>query len=185
MAKITGMNVKEYFNEKKNYFNRDENARKNLEFARPKVYLCIGSDKLVFDCLGPIVGSLLKKDARFNGYVYGTVEEPVTALQVEEAVRFIRRFHFGAEITVVDSAVGRREEVGKIKRFDQGLRPALGVDKKMTVVGDKSVMGVITTKDRVRDMRSCNVKLHDVYSMAKAVADMICEEISPIACAEK
>lgn len=158
--------------------NQNDAVKKREEAGavRPEVYLCIGSDKLVFDCLGPIVGSLLKRDARFNGYVYGTVEEPVTALQVEEAIRFIRRFHFGAEVTVVDSAVGRREEVGKIKTFNSGLHPALGVDKNMPVIGDKSIMGVITTKEKVKDLRSCNVKLKEVYEMAKSVVEMICRE---------
>ena len=86
---------------------------------RNRVYLCLGSDKFVFDCLGPIVGSLLSRDPRCDGYVYGTLAEPITALQVEEAIKFIRRFHVGAEVVAVDSAVGKREEIGRIKTFDK------------------------------------------------------------------
>ncbi len=144
--------------------------------SRAKVFLCLGSDKLIFDCLGPLVGSLLKGDKRFDGYVYGTMSEPVTALQVEEAIRFIRRFHFGAEVTVVDSAIGKKEEIGTVKMFDRGLRPALGVDKEMRIVGDKSIMGIVTTKDKVKNLNTCNVKLNSVYSMAKRIAEIICSE---------
>ncbi len=146
---------------------------------RPTVYLCIGSDRLIFDCLGPIVGSMLKNNKSFNGYVYGTMAEPITALQVESAVKYIRRFHFGAELVVIDSAVGRPDEIGKIKCFNRGLRPALGVDKQMKVVGDRSVMGVVTTKDRVKNVNSCNVKLSSVHAMAEKIVGMILGEGLP------
>ncbi len=140
---------------------------------RPTVYLCLGSDKLVFDCLGPIVGTLLSATKNFKAYVYGTMACPVTALQVEAAVAFIRRFHFGARITVVDSAVGKKEEVGTIKEFDRGLRPALGIDREMRIVGDRSIMGVVATKDKVKNPSACCVKLGDVYALAEQVVEII------------
>lgn len=148
----------------------NENAE--IFSKKQRVYLCIGSDKLVFDSLGPMTGSMLKNCSRFKHFVYGTMSEPVTALQVEMAIRFIRRFHVGAEVTVVDSAVGKREEIGKIKRFDRGLRPALGIDKEMTVVGDKSIMGIVCTKDNVKNM-SCSIKSKQIYDMAKEVCQII------------
>ena len=135
--------------------------------------MCIGSDKLVFDCLGPIVGSMLKTSAEFNGYVYGTMAEPITAIQVEKAACFIKKFHYCAEVVVIDSAVGKREEIGKIKCFARGLRPALGVGRDLPYVGDKSIIGIITTKDKVKNTSYCNVKLSDVYSMARQVCEII------------
>lgn len=158
-----GGNISEYFSrETKKPFN----AYKN-------VYLCIGSDKIVFDCLGPLVGSLLMKNKDFHGFVYGTMNCPVTALQVDAAIKFIRRFHFGATVTVVDSAVGKKEDIGKIKYYERGLRPALGMDKQMSIVGDKSVMGIVATKETVKDIYSSAVKLKDVYAMAEEIAGSI------------
>lgn len=138
-----------------------------------KVYLCIGSDKIVFDSLGPLVGSLLKKNKSFCGYVYGTMSNPVTALSVDTAIRFIRRFHFGAIVTVIDSAVGKREDIGKIKYYERGLRPALGMDKQMQIVGDRSIMGIVSTKDKVKNIYDTSVKLKDVYAMAEKIAESI------------
>lgn len=140
-----------------------------------KVYLCIGSDKLVFDSLGPMTGSMLKRCSGFKHFVYGTMSEPVTALQIETAIRFIRSFHIGAEVTVVDSAVGKNSEIGKIKCFDRGLRPALGIDREMSVVGDKSIMGIVTTKDKVKNFKS-DVKVQDIYDMAARVCELILSE---------
>ena len=171
-----------------NIFVKNQGMNKNLEIIKApsppqkllkdngkkqKVFLCIGSDKLIFDCLGPLTGTLLRNASNFEHYVYGTMAEPITARQVETAIRFIRSFHLGSEVIVVDSAVGKTEEIGKIKCFNRGLRPALGVDKEMSVVGDKSIMGIVTTKDKIRNLNTCNVKLQDVYNMAKSVSEMI------------
>jgi len=154
-----------------NEINYRRNESKNP--TKSKVFLCLGSDKLIFDSLGPLTGTLLKNQKDFPHYVYGTMSEPVTALQVEKAIRFIRSFHRGSEVIVIDSAIGKREEIGTIKFFNRGLRPALGVDKEMAVVGDKSIMGIVTTKDAVKDMNTCNVKLQDVFLMAKKVVEKI------------
>ena len=43
------------------------------------VIVCIGTDAVVGDCLGPLVGSLLKERLKGKTYVFGTVESPVTA----------------------------------------------------------------------------------------------------------
>ncbi len=162
--------LKKYLND--NIYNTPMPEKIN-EDVNKKVYLCIGSDKIIFDCLGPIVGSVLQREISFNGFVYGTLSCPVTALQVETAIDFIRRFHYGSNVVVIDSAVGKKDEIGKIKFFNRGLRPALGIDKNMRVVGDKSIMGIVTTKENVKDTYNCNVKLKDVYEMAEKIAKSI------------
>lgn len=162
--------LKKYLND--NIYNTPMPEKINEEVNK-KVYLCIGSDKIIFDCLGPIVGSVLQREISFNGFVYGTLSCPVTALQVETAIDFIRRFHYGSNVVVIDSAVGKKDEIGKIKFFNRGLRPALGIDKNMRVVGDKSIMGIVTTKENVKDTYNCNVKLKDVYEMAEKIAKSI------------
>ena len=143
---------------------------------KERVFLCIGSEKLVFDSLGPMVGTMLKNRDDLDAYVYGTMAEPITALQVETASAFIRRFHPGAEVIVVDSAIGKREEIGSVKFFDRGLRPALGIDREMGVVGDKSVMGIVTTKDKVRSPLSCKVHPESVFALAEKVVEKLFDE---------
>ena len=143
---------------------------------KERVFLCIGSEKLAFDSLGPMVGTMLKNRADLDAYVYGTMAEPITALQVETANAFIRRFHPGAEVIVVDSAIGKKEEIGSVKFFERGLRPALGIDREMGVVGDKSVMGIVTTKDKIRTPLNCRVRPESVFALAEKVVEKIFEE---------
>lgn len=42
------------------------------------ILLCIGTDLVIGDCLGPIVGEILI-NRNVNAYVYGTLTRPVTA----------------------------------------------------------------------------------------------------------
>lgn len=135
------------------------------------VYLCIGTEKLTYDCVGPLVGTMLV-NAGIDAFVYGTLRSPINALLVMEAFRFIRGLHPRAEIVVIDSAVGKAEDVGRIKTFNRGLRPALGTGKMMPVVGDKSIMGIVGTKKQILSS-SCKIKPHNVYTLSRSIADLI------------
>ena len=45
------------------------------------IIVCIGTDKHVWDSLGPMVGSMLQD---YNIKVYGNLNNPITAMNVEE-----------------------------------------------------------------------------------------------------
>ena len=49
------------------------------------VFLCIGSDRVTGDCLGPYIGhQLLDRLDLQDIYVYGTLKDPVHALNLEK-----------------------------------------------------------------------------------------------------
>ena len=75
--------------------------------GRTPVILCIGSDKFIFDALGAIVGQLLVA-ANVKAYVYGTLDKPVNALNLERVYSFIRKKHFGSPVLAVDRRRGRK-----------------------------------------------------------------------------
>ena len=52
------------------------------------IFVCVGTDRIIGDSLGPIVGSLLQD--RIPNKVYGTVEYPVHALNVNEIGKTIK-----------------------------------------------------------------------------------------------
>ena len=54
------------------------------------IVLCIGSDRVTGDCLGPIVGQMLT-ERKANAYVYGTLDRPVTALNLKDAIAHISK----------------------------------------------------------------------------------------------
>lgn len=53
------------------------------------VIVCIGTDKCIGDCLGPLVGSILTENF-FPLPVYGTLSAPIHALNIDERLDEIR-----------------------------------------------------------------------------------------------
>jgi hypothetical protein len=62
--------------------------RKNNTDICDVVILCIGTDRATGDCLGPLVGNHLKTNLP-NICVFGTLEHPVHALNLEETLETI------------------------------------------------------------------------------------------------
>ena len=46
------------------------------------IIVCIGTDAVIGDSLGPLVGSMLKGLLKGKTYIFGTVESPITAKEV-------------------------------------------------------------------------------------------------------
>ena len=96
-------------------------ARQGLEFdcalmslGKLPVVLCIGSDRVTGDCLGPLVGQMLVERGA-NAFVYGTLDRPVTALNLKDAIKHIQQTHCDKKVLAIDSSVGRLSDVGKIR----------------------------------------------------------------------
>lgn len=80
----------------------------------PPVILCIGTDRIIGDCLGPLAGSMLKKAAGENLAVYGTLENTVHALNLQKINQEIKKKHHGQIIIAIDASLGSYERVGSI-----------------------------------------------------------------------
>jgi len=61
-------------------------------YRKDIVVICIGSDKCIGDSLGPIVGELLEKE-NLGIPIYGTLNEPIHALNIEEKVNELKKIH--------------------------------------------------------------------------------------------
>ena len=111
------------------------------------VIICVGSDLVVGDSLGPIVGSELIKNLQGKAFVYGTLDSPVTAKEIPVIQDEIKKLHPYSKILVIDAAVGNREEIGYVKISSVGIKPGLGVNKNLPIIGEVSVIGIVSYKN--------------------------------------
>ncbi len=132
------------------------------------VIMCIGTDLVGGDCLGPVVGRMLI-DRDLPAYVYGTLENPITALNLVEYYEFIKRTH-PSTVIAVDSCIG--DNLGHISVSAGGLLPGAASSKSLPMVGDISVTAV-TSSYPPSDKRFASVRLGFVYSLARKVADAV------------
>ncbi len=142
------------------------------------VIACIGSDLSVGDSLGPIVGTkLIEKLRHLNVYVYGCLAKPLTAHEIRYTNEFIRSTHPTSPIIAVDAAVGAAGDVGLIKIVKGGLRPGSGANKKLTKVGDVSIMGIVAEKSMFNYSLFSSTRLNLVYKMSQIISDGIADYI--------
>lgn len=107
------------------------------------VILCIGTEKVVGDSLGPRVGRLLKEVFKVDAFVYGDSDRPVTALNFMQFVRHIETVHKGSFLIAVDACLGKPENVGSVKVSTQGVTAGGAFNKGLKTVGDLGFLGVV------------------------------------------
>ena len=110
----------------------------------PIVFLMIGTNRVRFDCLAPMAGSLIKGPDD-DIIVYGTMERPVHALNLENTLEEIHRQYPDAYIIACDASLGSSQNIGKVFFSPDSLKPGLGVGKNLPASGDISICGVVGT----------------------------------------
>ena len=140
-----------------------------LSLGKLPIVLCIGSDRVTGDCLGPMVGQMLVERGA-NAFVYGTLARPVTALNLKDAVKHIKTAHGDKKVLAIDSSVGKLCDVGKIRVAFGSIAPGSADGKKLPKVGDVSITATVTDP---RKTPLSAVRLGTVYSLALDIADRI------------
>lgn len=136
------------------------------------IVVCIGSDLVIGDSLGPITGSMLKfKTQGLGVFLYGTLASPVTAKEIGYLRAFLKESHKGSQIIAVDAAVGSEGDIGLIKLSDSPLLPGAGANKKLGSIGDISIMGVVAEKSIANYGLLNTTRLNLVYTMAEIISD--------------
>ncbi len=149
--------------------------KKQALFSTP-VIVCVGSDLVVGDSLGPICGSMLKyKTQGIPAFVYGTLSSPVTAKEIKYLRAFLKDAHPNSPIIAVDAAVGEEGDIGLIKLLDSPLRPGAGANKKLGAIGDTSILGIVAEKSIANFSLLNTTRLNLVYTMAELISDALAD----------
>ncbi len=146
---------------------------------RLPVILCIGSNKVVGDSLGPRVGDILREKYNAPAFVYGGLKSPVNGINYYEYYKFLKEKHKECLVIAVDACVGNRDEVGKIKYCTDGLRAGEALGKSLPRVGDVGVLGVVCERsgDNLKSLTRVNPIF--IANMSEKIAYNILRFISP------
>ena len=138
------------------------------------IIVCVGSDLVIGDSLGPLTGSMVSfKTQGLGAYVYGTLRDPITAKEARYLKTFLKQTHPHVPIIAVDAAVGKAEDVGLIKITDKPLAPGSGANKKLGSFGDATVLGVVAQKSPNNYELFNNTRLRLVHEMASQISEGI------------
>lgn len=124
-----------------------ELIQKNIDKKEEIVILCIGSDRATGDCLGPLIGhNLCRFQSRLyqkNFHIYGTLENPLHAKNLEATLQIIQLYHNNALTIAIDASLGIVEHIGYVTLGEGSLSPGVGVAKKLPAVGDIFITGIV------------------------------------------
>lgn len=142
---------------------------------KPPVILCIGTDRLIGDSLGPLVGTLLERSGRCGFPVYGTLSDPVHALNIEEIHVKIKKKHPDSLVIAVDASLGAPCRVGCVSLRPGSLHPGAGVNKRLTAAGDISITGITGAETAHPYLALQTARLSTVMEMAEDICGCLLE----------
>lgn len=159
--------------------NDIENLRSQLQtevfrnLEKDLVIICVGTDRSTGDSLAPLVGQLLAEEDIMHFKTYGTLDDPIHAVNLEEKLKSINKIHKDAFIIGIDACLGRRQSIGKIKINKSPLKPGAGVEKDLPEVGDCSILGIVNVSGFMEFMVLQNTRLSLVMRMAKEIVGIV------------
>lgn len=133
------------------------------------IVICIGTDKCIGDCLGPLVGTFLTK-SNFPYPVIGTLERPAHAINLDYILKDIKIKYKDNFIIAIDACLGYENCIGDIQIKSGPVHPGKGVGKNLPYVGDISIVGVVDTIDNSDLFSIKNIRLNFIMNMADIIA---------------
>lgn len=138
--------------------------------TQPIVFICIGTDRSTGDSLGPLIGTLLSEKSVAPFHVYGTLDDPIHALNLEEKLKEIHLKHMNPYIIGIDACLGRMKSVGVIQIGDGPVKPGSGVKKELPPVGNIHITGIVNISGFMEFLVLQNTRLSLVLNMAKIIS---------------
>ena len=129
--------------------------------------VCIGTDKCIIDCLGPLIGTMLTKN-NVCVDVYGTLDKPVHGMNMVERLKEIKQKNYKT-VLAIDACLSNKVSQGTIEVRERSITPGKGIGKFLPEIGDISIVGITGTSDKNLDELIEDTRLSMVYEMAEVI----------------
>ncbi|MBM7662222.1 putative sporulation protein YyaC [Bacillus mesophilus] len=141
----------------------------------PIAIVCIGTDRSTGDALGPLIGTKLEEKGSPLFHVYGTLDDPIHAVNLEDQLKLINSELNSPFIIGIDACLGRLKSVGVITVGDGPVKPGAGVKKELPPVGDIHITGIVNVSGFMEFFVLQNTRLNLVMKMASIISEGIFE----------
>lgn len=132
--------------------------------------ICIGTDKYICDCIGPLVGSQLI-ESNIPVKIFGMLDNPIHSQNIENSIKEITYSFPGYKIIAIDGYLGNEEEIGLIRFKEGSINPGAAISKKHTSIGDYAIEAIIEKKEVSDDLLKLPLRLRYIYKMASIIRD--------------
>lgn len=145
-----------------------------LIYKAEPVFVCIGSDRHILDCFGPLTGTMLKEITP-GIILYGTLDEPVNSGNIVDCMKRIEKEYGSGYVTVaIDASLGHIDDLGMIKIREGPILPGKALDKRLPPVGQVAITGIVGEKLSYKNLSSLKPgSIKHVYHMARILSRAI------------
>ena len=161
--------------EEKNFEEYVENLKLKMDMKKDVIFFCIGTDRVIGDCLGPITGSFLK-NMYDNEKVFGDLENNLTYENILKKIDEINLKFEDPYIVAIDSALSSEDNICKIFVDEEGINFGKGLDKNINCIGDigiKVVVGKDYNDNELNFKTLQNMSLSRIIKLSKKTFDGI------------
>jgi putative sporulation protein YyaC len=151
-----------------------------LTMDRRIVVVCVGTDRSTGDSLGPLVGTVLAREDSPHFDLYGTLDDPVHAMNLGETLLKISRTSRHPFVIAVDACLGQVSSVGCIQLGMGPVRPGAGVNKELPPVGDIHMTGIVNVGGFMEYFVLQNTRLNLVMKMSDIIAHCLRKAIHQV-----
>ena len=145
------------------------------------IFVCIGTNKIVGDSLGPIVGEILKQNLKEkNISVIGDLKYNVNINNIHKYVRKIENDYENPYIISIDSALSRTIAPENVFIIKKGLIPGSALKRKSKEIGNIAIKGIVGKYDKNSLMNFYNLKTVDyklILRLSKNISKIILKSI--------
>jgi len=139
----------------------------------PVIVICIGTDRSTGDSLGPLTGTLFSQMNPLQLELYGTLHQPVHALNLEDYTKQIHKKYTRPFIIAIDASLGKHSSVGHIITNNCSIQPGSALKKQLPAIGDAYVTGVVNIGGVMDYAILQSTRLSLVHDMAAQLAAIL------------
>lgn len=141
--------------------------------AKSLVFVCIGTDRSTGDSLGPLIGYKLSGLRSKGIHVYGNLESPVHAKNIDDIMKQVSEDCVKPFIVAIDACLGSMDHVGYVGIGEGPIKPGSGVNKELAPVGDMYVTGIVNFGGFMDFLVLQNTRLYVVMKIADLISSGI------------
>lgn len=118
---------------------------RDLEISK-LIFLCIGTDRVIGDSFGPLVGHklqyLFKEEENIK--VIGSLDNIICTHNISKIINEINNTYPDSFLVAIDAALSNRNNIGEIVISNNSLSVRSCFSKNNILVGDMSIKGVVS-----------------------------------------
>ena len=140
------------------------------------VFLCIGTDKVIGDSIGPIVGSSLKEIESNTIHVFGDGGKKQHFLNIKNTLENIYSLYSNPFLITIDAALSSKKSKGEIVLEKGYIKIGKALEKSLCFYANINIKCVVGTyhKQKERNIEELTfINQNEIFTIANIVANSI------------